>query len=377
MTHSEPTVRHAVLAISSLYEGFDPVRADEPRTDRFAVSHYNKAISLLANDSEPNMNNVLVVCVLFVCIELLRGNREAAISHASHGVHLLNTLGHNLRLATIFSQIGIFPPFFVKEGVDFPLLLRNTGTDESNPVFFSTSEAQLALDDLCIRTLRLIRAGNPYRLDEVQGAPPQDLYDWQSRAMADLEAWDKAFANFQATRLAPNKHDTTSLALKIRERLTKIWLANCFTRGEIGYDESKDDFAELVGWARAAADKLDAIKMTPAKFTFDTGFNPLMHFIVHRCRILRIRLEALDLMQRLSSQRESMWDASLMYDMSRRIVEVEHDIDLDGDYDLNDETVPPDLKRPNEECLLRLSASCDYEPQPQSLTAKFSLGEGA
>ncbi|KAJ4269814.1 hypothetical protein NW762_001483 [Fusarium torreyae] len=345
MTHSEPAARHAVLAISSLYESFEPSCSNQPRVDRFAIVHYNQAISLLVHDPKPSIDNVLLVCVLFICIEFLRGNREAAISHASHGVRLLNAAGHNSRLSTTFSQMSIFPLFFIKEGNEFPLLARNGSTDEKSPIFFNMSEAQHALDHLCIRTLRLIRAGNPYRFDAAQETPPPEMYEARHQAMKDLEAWDEAFKKFQATRLAADRADTASLALLTRQKLTKIWCSECLEKGEMGYDALKSDFVKIVGYARKAAQNLKARRMTPAKFMFDTGFNPMLHFIVKKCRFLRLRLEALHLLRTLASERESLWDASLMYDVSRRIIEVEHDIDVLGDFDPDDETMPPDEKR--------------------------------
>jgi hypothetical protein len=68
-SHFEPTMRHAVLSISSLYEEF----ARGSRITRqvcgsnFAVNHYNAAIKHVKPASDEQM--ILVVCVLFICIE--------------------------------------------------------------------------------------------------------------------------------------------------------------------------------------------------------------------------------------------------------------------------------------------------------------------
>ncbi|KAF4333240.1 hypothetical protein FBEOM_12975 [Fusarium beomiforme] len=342
MAQSEPAARHAVLAISSLYESFDPDR--ECVGDAFAITHYNKAINILTKDPYISVDTVLLVCTLFICIEFLRGNREAAITHAGHGIQLLNSAGRESRLASNFAQMSVFPFFFMEVGTDFPRLQGDETADLKNPVFFTISEAQNALEHLCVRIIRLMQDGNSYRLG-LEDSAPRRAYDDQREAELDLEAWGDAFERFRSSRSVAENEDTATLAVITRYRLMRVFLANCLTKGEMGFDALKDDFIVIVECARKAAENLEAQHSTPAKFMFDTGFNPMLHFAISRCRYLHLRVEALILMRRLSSQRESLWDASLIYDMSRRIIEVEHEIDLSGEYDLYDERLPPDEKR--------------------------------
>ncbi|KAG6984258.1 hypothetical protein FOFC_09092 [Fusarium oxysporum] len=241
--------------------------------------------------------------------------------------------------------MSIFPLFFVDEGAEFPLLQGDEGADLKNPVFYTISEAQNALEHLCIRVIRLVRDGNPYRL-EVTDEPLQEwMFDEQAEAKQDLEAWEFAFERFRSRRGFAEREDTPTLAVITRHRLMKIWIVNCFRRGAMGYDGMKEDFITIVDCARKAAENLEAQHATPGKFMFDTGFNPMLHFTIFKCRYLALRVEALSLMRRLSSQQEALWNATLLYDMSRRIIEVEHGIDLSEDYDLYDERLPPDENR--------------------------------
>ncbi|KAF5624992.1 FAD-binding protein [Fusarium sp. NRRL 52700] len=341
MAQSEPAARHAVLAISSLFESFEPTK--ETVADEFAIMHYNKAISILTRDTKPCVDTVLLVCMMFICIEFLRGNREAAITHASHGVQLLNSEGHKSRLANTFAQMSVFPLFFVEVGTDFPLLQGDEAADLKNPVFYTISEAQHALEHLSIRIIKLVRDGNAFRLHVVDEAPQEWVLDEQVEAKQDLEAWGVAFERFLA--FGEEREDLPTLALITRYRLMKIWIANCFERGEMGYDAMKEDFISIVDCARKAAEYHEVQRTTPGKFMFNVGFNPMLHFTVWKCRYLSLRVEALSLMRRLSSQQEALWDAALMYNVSRRIIEVEHSIDLAGDYDLYDERLPPDEDR--------------------------------
>jgi hypothetical protein len=330
-----------VLAISQLFEDFE---YSKPPTDRFAITHYNTAINLLVHGPPPSVDTVLLVCVLFICVEFLRGNRAAAITHAAHGVQLLNAAGRNSRLIGTYSQISVFPTFFIEDDVGCPLSQKASKAGDSL-IYSCTFEAQSALDSLILRLLDIIRSGTQYRLDKMAESPPQELFDAQIEAQKDIDAWERAFNKLQCTRPAADREDTASLALMTRHGLVKLWLSECLKKDEMCFDDFRDEFVQILAWARKAAELLEARRKKPAKFTFETGFSPMLHFLAYKCRYLPLRLEALSLLRRLSSERESLWDGSLIYTLSRRIIEVEHDIDLSGDYDVNDDTLPPDSKR--------------------------------
>ncbi|GKU19608.1 unnamed protein product [Fusarium langsethiae] len=312
MTHAEPAARHCVLAISQLFEDFEYSR---PSADRFAIVHYNTAINLLVHGTPPSTDTVLL---------------------------LLNAAGHNSRLAGTYNQISVFPTFFVEDDMGRPA--NKIG---ECPVYSSTSEAQYALDNLVLRSLGVIRPGNPYRLEKMPQKPPQELFDTQREIQKDVGAWEKAFNRLQLTRPVADREDTASLALMMRVCLSKIWLNECLKQDETCFDDYKDEFVQILAWMRKAADILETRRKKPTRFTFETGFSPMIHFMIYKCRYLSLRLEALSLLERLSSERESLWDGSLIYTLSRLIIEVEHGIDLSGSFEVNDDalTLPPDSKR--------------------------------
>ncbi|KAJ4327223.1 hypothetical protein N0V84_002353 [Fusarium piperis] len=349
VAHVEPAARHAVMAISSLFENFDPSVSGVSTLDRFAIFHYNQAIKKLVQDPSPDMDLVLLVCILFICIEFLRGDRHTAINHAHHGVQLLNQAGKNSKLTAVFSQISVFPLFFVQSGTDFPHLTTHAfNNNTANTVFHSLIEAQHALNLLGIRTLRLLQAANPYRFDVNPGRPPQEMLDEQFFLDRDITAWGDAFARFQSSRTAGSREYATSLALKTRHMIARIWIAECLNKGEMGYDALKSEFEEIVRCARLAAEQNDSIArdgLPRPKFMFDLGFNPMLHFLIVKCRYFNLRVEALALLRKLSYARESLWDASLIYDISKRIVEVEHHVKLPTDKMIDDETLPTDMER--------------------------------
>lgn len=82
----EPAVRHALSCISSLYEGLGETYYSvlKPSQEKFAITQYNMALSHVTSP-KADRNIVLLVCLLFICIEAMRSNKNAAIQHCRHG----------------------------------------------------------------------------------------------------------------------------------------------------------------------------------------------------------------------------------------------------------------------------------------------------
>jgi hypothetical protein len=83
-----------MIALGSLYEHCND-SADYPSVmqQRYALIQYNKAIRSLKSrrsDDAKTLEVTLLTCVLFVCLELLRGNPELALDHLQSGLNILN-----------------------------------------------------------------------------------------------------------------------------------------------------------------------------------------------------------------------------------------------------------------------------------------------
>lgn len=82
----EPAVRHALSCISSLYEGLSDTSSSLLKSSQeiFAITQYNMALGHLTSP-EVDQTIVLLVCLLFICIETMRDNKDMAIQHCRHG----------------------------------------------------------------------------------------------------------------------------------------------------------------------------------------------------------------------------------------------------------------------------------------------------
>ncbi|KAI8958805.1 hypothetical protein F5Y11DRAFT_359696 [Daldinia sp. FL1419] len=349
-SHFEPAVRHSVVAISSLYEHIQtrPKKSAHQLVDnKFALSHYNSAIKELKS-----MNNeplVLLVCILFICIEFLQDNQGAAIQHCKHGVHILKKAEVAFPwtkeyLSPIFRRLTLFPFFFALDCASFPRLINLE--DQVPYSFCSFEEAQNFLDGILLRTISLVRQGDSYRLGELRHCPvdPELLAD-QDNIRALLSDWNKRFLDLRSRSLVPAKQELLCIII-LRYEVARIWVETSFDDDETAYDEYMGRFHSMVSMAvklhysRALiADNLRSTR----KFIFEMGFVPLLYYIVMKCRCLDTRIEALSLMKKLGVAKENLWEVSTMHAVGRRIVEIEHAVLLDDNEKLLTTPVWPGL----------------------------------
>ncbi|KAI5463590.1 hypothetical protein BGZ63DRAFT_422928 [Mariannaea sp. PMI_226] len=346
-THHEPAARHGVLAISSFFESFSETTC-RTADNSFAIHHYNQAIKRLLTTQIHDIDTILTVCALFICIEFLRGDEKAAISHTQHGIRLLSTRGGSSQLAAVFSNLTLFPLFF---GADTPVLM----TDSPRPdrTFQSIIEAKHCLDVIIARTIWLVRRSEQWQFSPMPCEPLTPAMLDEQRELAEAyDHWGSSFSTFQARRGIELYDDPESLALKIRWKAFSIWVRNCLNRGESIYDKHKKDAEEIIDMARAALrHEIASSAGRPKKFMFDMGFSPLMHFLVLKCRYLGLRVQGLALMKALACSRESLWDSASMQAVGRRVIEIEHGIELKRevleklDNDFEDTELPPEMNR--------------------------------
>ena len=67
------------------------IQAEQDSQEKFALTHYNRAIAELASrigGSDVPIETVLLACVLFCCVEFLRGDVQPALKHFKAGMNV-------------------------------------------------------------------------------------------------------------------------------------------------------------------------------------------------------------------------------------------------------------------------------------------------
>ncbi|KAF4828153.1 hypothetical protein CGCTS75_v007588 [Colletotrichum tropicale] len=344
-TRFEPAVKHSVLAISALYEDVTMTSADAKgnsqtrclRDNNLALAHYNIAIKhLLVME---NKGLVVLVCLLFICIEILQSNREAALQHSTHGTIILGTsdaLSYRWVkqwVLPLFRRLNILN-FWFGEGPDLPdLKVFKCSTPAQ---FTNYDEAGDMIDDIFNQAFQILCQGYIYRGGSMRGQdPPPELLSQQRRIVQSLNDWHTLFGNLETRSMSTTKHSAITKTKKgflrtfslVRYHICRIWSNIAFASSEMVFDEHFDDYQTTVEEMLKTVETRAPGRQS--KFEFEMGFIAPVLFLVMKCRYLSLRLKALRCLAVLPAPREALWERDGMYAVARRMVEIEHGVVLD------------------------------------------------
>ncbi|KAK0627719.1 hypothetical protein B0T14DRAFT_403722, partial [Immersiella caudata] len=334
----EPAVHHAVVAISSFYElvdsgPFEKVVGSEK--GRYAVVQYNRALQELRQMRDESV--VLFVCVLFICIEALREDKQGAMTHCRYGIKVFNgSQGSGSQWAReyfrpLFVRLTCCPYFFGATIDYFPSPAGAEEEDVSGP-HGSWDVCRYRMDLMVMRCVRFVRE---YEIP-APNLPPKPPPNYSSygerrdRLVAMLDVWLASYDGLFARLPPPADNLSPYLMMVMMCLVCRIWVSACGAQDEMAYDEHLETFAEIVDLARQAAEvekaKMQSNRTTlhRSKFVLEMGFVPTLYFVVIKCRNLALRQAALDYMTMLAPERENLWNATLLYSVGKKIIELEH-----------------------------------------------------
>ena len=361
-SYFEPAVRHSLVSISALHEQIQDYSQSRPRlTDSFtSLIHYNKAIQeVRALDNEPL---VVLVCVLFICIEFLQGNSKAALEHCRHGIMLLHRVEDNYPwareyLTPIFRRLSNLPVYFGEVSMPFSKM-ADLGPDPIPDAFDSLSHAQFFIDDTMNRLIGLERdmeSSGSIEESRKHGTHVQEFRERLDAINATLDDWYIRLQELEARSPTPPDRIRERGNIVLRYHTGRVWADTMFRENEMAFDEHLDRFQLMVDESERLR-PIDTGRPRP-KFTFEMGFAPMLCFTIMKCRHLDTRLRALDMLRTLGIPQENMWDTLALWAMCRCTIEVEHGISIDDDGKPCDTTVDWTTMPPDENRVL--SSSCN------------------
>ncbi|KAH8647323.1 hypothetical protein BX600DRAFT_152845 [Xylariales sp. PMI_506] len=333
LSSSEPAVRHAVIALSSLYEGFSVQgqAGTELQRNGFALRHYNTAIQHVRAASDESVT--MVTCLIFVCLEVIQRNREQAITHSEHGLKLMQTIP-----ATKTSLISTVKPMLRRMRI-MPLiygtldLLPDLSPEIIIPDYIkSIDEAEGFLEDLYIETFTLVRRMDDYRYGKLVGNPvDSELLLSAVQIRYSLEKLRSACSDLYYD--LPARHDGEDarlLVFKLRLEVCIICMIGAHEPDGLVFDQHTDKFKSIVHLVERliAARRLLAESADQREFRFEVGNLPILCIVATQCRDLATRLKALAVMKHSSGTWECLCERERVYLRCRRVIEIEHQIML-------------------------------------------------
>jgi hypothetical protein len=341
LSHSEPSVRHAVSAISAIYQDVelsvkDP--AGHMGSSPGAQKAWNCAIRSLSEriESKPNSNLVPLVCsLLFTCIEFFRGNVESSLLHVQSGFNILTSVRtdgasisspdtevepEDLRaieehLVPMFSRLNLHcsvagrltPPMHnSKAGEGFP---HEDLLDARNQLF--------EVSDACMRFILSVQP----RVEAFE----LDIEDFveQVKLQTRLDGWRNQLKELIERMRAsgkPAKQHSIHLLL-LHYKVIYIWIRVCSSAGEMAPDSYHADFEEIAYHAERIASTDDGFS-APDLLSFDFSTMGPLYYAALKCRYPTTRRRALEML-RFAPRRDGLWNSHHAYATAKRIIEVE------------------------------------------------------
>lgn len=350
MSSLYPAIRHAVIAIGDLLENKGasdrssyhpseqrPLQLGNWRNHGFAIKQYNKAIAALSHGADCNtpIDAIILACILFICIESLRGEVATAIRHCNSGMSIalshLQNIEPGLRAENVQRLRNDMLPVLCRANLlsilfgnspswDYAIALADVVPDE----FTSFRQARDSMFHLMSLSIRFRRVGaQPRRL--LRSLDMSD-YQLQFDIQQQIRNWNVRYEELFSREARTPQQLQASRMLQIHRLVTSIMTVRSTDIDECAVDSLYADFEAVVSLAEdileCDVDICGTQSTKTTTFLLDMEMIPPLYFVAQKCRHPALRRRAISILQRLH-RLEGFWDSDLAAAVAKRIMEVE------------------------------------------------------
>jgi hypothetical protein len=360
LSHSEPAIRHALIALGAAHESFQAGVADSFVNPSLALRQYNKAIGLvnqkLSNPSRRDIEVTLVCCLLFVCIESIRGNYDIALVHLKNGIGILKGKGFDAGrdvskdvpyldpqtdeddLVEVFMRLDVSATAFLDTQ---PAQLGNS-LSESLPDFathpFRTfAEAHNCLQRLVGMVSHLTLSQLQYR--DIRNSLPVEAEAERRKLISAVRTWAIQFDAFlkrpDMAKLSGRNLQGAFTLIAQQKTLLVILSASPFSdmRVLLNFESEIESIVSIATWLVNQSGPppdygpqfLTTGETQPEAvdyriFTVDMGIIAPLYYVVMNYPDFSIRKQALELLK--IPRREGLWDSVLISNIAEKSADV-------------------------------------------------------
>ncbi|KAK2013076.1 C6 zinc finger domain-containing protein [Colletotrichum eremochloae] len=359
LSHSDDAVKHAIVALGSayhIYQMASPLGGEKAMSrelEIFTIQQYNTAMSKLSSHAHVPMKDritvILLCCVSFVCIETLRNNWRAALTHLSNGLRIIESLP----MSTLNKLRDPLPsrrgPNATESTLGMDYILRLFATWEISCALFAENFKPVIsiklyegreTDDTPLEEFEAIIQAHQAIVQYTR-----DVFAlvWLTRKhQGDDEFWSRPLPRRQHEILMERGDSLTVLFERFMERPEapasgtkehysvcldmlhyKCARLLCHTLHQKPYQRQQSpsivaQHADLVSIAtllyRELAAKQRHPDAVPRSFTLDIGIIPPLYFVLVSCQDPMVQGSALAILQDYP-QRENLWDGNLVHSL--------------------------------------------------------------
>ncbi|KAE9363000.1 hypothetical protein N431DRAFT_550764 [Stipitochalara longipes BDJ] len=333
--HSYPAVQHALVALDAIYDGNDrdlrsPVKnATISMRNSYVLHQYDIALRHLIeylSSTQQDARATLLSCLVFVWVEILQNNLESAFKHLESGLKILRQIKEATPVPFSEGMITTHGEEDVCEVLSRSFIrlssqaathgtynevpeiatISATTLDGLPPIPYSFSsifESRSFLDNelnFVFSYIRTLRDKDHYASIEMLA-----IDRFRKTHLERVRQWHLATMSMARTVSAErDPFQTWAISyLELYHILLRIMLKTLFG-GEMAFDKYNYDFERMIAYAEAAINKPAA--ESPPVLSFDINIIPPLFFLALKCRVLRLRRQAVALL-RLAPEREGMW----------------------------------------------------------------------
>ncbi len=360
LSQSEPAVLHAALALTSVYERFvqDQGRLDfssAAPSGLFSLRQYNQAIRALVSNTSLettlSLRIAIVSCVLFVCLEILRGDVNAMQAHFAAGIKLLRQLQRQEQRVPTRNSIVILSEgpeafddhlveVFARLNMQFLMLGQGPQSKETfcpafqygrhvyMPRHFCTAQqARQSANPILLSTMHFIMETEQLSLmtDAQPLLPNAKMLEKRRALQAGLSEWitgyNSSINSYLASISWSEKLGLTTL--RVYAEMSTILLDTCFSTKETAYDPHLPKFKSIIDRYQEFHKSLESqhCKGQPY-FTIEPSFFPPLYFTALKCRDWSTRHQALSFLQKYHHM-EGPWTGAMLAIVAGHVVSLE------------------------------------------------------
>ncbi|PSN72818.1 hypothetical protein BS50DRAFT_616347 [Corynespora cassiicola Philippines] len=379
--HASAAVRHAVIALSCSHEDFGDslTHADQSPQFAYAAQHYSKAMRNLIKETSDNTSEsrmrALICGLLFIAIEVLRGNNVAARHHLNACLKIVKEAQE--KMGTQYVQNSPHPlekdrlevethltegiiPMFARLDIQGQLILGGTPQTEMTPIVWSPS-SRMRIEKPPLRFESVIPACNSILLmsNDLHSFMMQysDIYRVQCVRPIPVEVtaqkvslykqfseWDYAVRPMIKTITRQRDRDKITL-MRVYNRTAITLLENSLDIEECymdnfhwvfrelmdfvaelrerpyNSDEESDSDTSVTSLTSVNSDALSFDRWTRPFFALDHCIIFALYWTALKCRDGALRRRAIPLLE--ISRQEGIWSGPISAAIAKRVIELE------------------------------------------------------
>uniref|UniRef100_A0A8H7K117 Transcription factor domain-containing protein n=1 Tax=Bionectria ochroleuca TaxID=29856 RepID=A0A8H7K117_BIOOC len=333
------------------------------KESKFMLQHYISAISelrrLLSNKDKASYRVALVICIMFTTLDFLRGHLKAAQMHLRNGLKILGELqGCSSRINS-----GVTSPLthstgqedgWISEAYSRLHLQMQLWKPIAEKPLFSLSDSLLSIPTR-FQTLPKAWQGWEGIMNQIltlteearlQTQTLPSLIEQRECIRSALDRWLKSYQSSDLG-LLPVSAEKADALIRAYHSMATIMVEVCLDPGdEMIYDSQTSRFLDMLshllrllsGHGAHTIHGLSEASSSRSKFEWsivDFGNIQALYYMAVKCRVHRIRLQAIRLLE-LCSHREGIWDSKAAGCVARKVMNLEEQrswhSELDDDF---------------------------------------------